>query len=111
MSTNKVADTVKYLISVHPDGRVRKQGISNPPKLEVLNKIVGGYIELIPYFTIYDKTPCIAYCNEYGKDQKLPYNKTANELWARAVGRPIVEDFLVGTIAIIVGPRSFLEKL
>jgi Domain of unknown function (DUF3846) len=103
----------KYLISIHPDGRIRKEAIDKAPDHTVLNKIVGGYIELIPYFTKYDGSSCVAFCNEEGKlpHLKLPPNKFAQALWERAVGRPITEDYLVGSIAIIVGPEKFLRTL
>jgi Domain of unknown function (DUF3846) len=103
----------KYLISVSPDGRIRKEAIEKAPDFKVLNKIVGGYIELIPYFTKYDGHPCVAFCNEEGKlpHHKLPFNKFAQGLWEKAVGRPITEDYLVGTIAIITGSQTFLSTL
>ena len=104
----------KYLVSIFPDGRVRKEAIDKPPTHIDLNKIVGGYIECIPYFHKYGDLPCIAFCNEYGKldaPKKLPINRPAQVLWEKAVGRTIEEDFLVGTIAIVVGPKSFLEQL
>ena len=103
----------KYLISVSPEGHIRKEGINKPPPLEVIQKIVGGYFELVPYFTKYDGSACLAFCNENGKLQhvNLPYNRFAHALWEKAVGRPITEDHLVGTIAIIVGPEKFLRSL
>jgi hypothetical protein len=99
----------KYLISVSPQGRIRKEGIDKPPHHTILNKIVGGSIELVPYFDKYDGDPCVAFCNENGKG--LPFNKFAHELWEKAFGRTITEDHLVGSIAIIVGPLSFLRQL
>ena len=103
----------KYLISISPDGRVRKEAINKVPDLKVLNKIVGGYLETIPYFNKYNGSSCVAFCNEDGKlpHVKLPYNRYAQELWEKAVGRSVLNDHLVGTIAIIVGPPSFLSQL
>lgn len=37
--------------------------------LEAMQKIVGGYIELVPV-----RTGCVMLCNEEGRIQKLPYN-------------------------------------
>ncbi len=104
---------IKYLISISPDGRVRKEGIEKAPNFKILNKIVGGPIELIPYFTKYDGHSCVAFCNEEGKlpHYNLPFNKMAHSLWEKSLGRPITEDHLVGTIAIVVGPQSFLNNL
>ena len=103
----------KYLISISPDGRIRKEGINNPPSIKVIQKIVGGHFELVPYFTKYDGTMCLAFCHSEGKllHVNLPPNKFAQVLWEKALGRPITEDHLVGTIAIIVGPESFLRTL
>ena len=103
----------KYLISVSPEGHIRKIGIDKPPENSVINKIVGGHFELVPYFTRYDGNPCIAYCHTEGKlpHVNLPPNRFAQALWEKAVGRPITEDHLVGSIAIIVGPEKFLKTL
>jgi hypothetical protein len=110
-STDTIA--TKYLISISPDNRIKKKGIEKAPDYRELNKIVGGSIELIPYFTRYDGKPCVAFCNEEGKlpHLNLPFNAMAQSLWEKALGRPITEDHLVGTIAIIVGPQSFLNEL
>jgi hypothetical protein len=101
----------KYLISISPDGRVRKEGIDKAPDYRLLNKIVGGYIETIPYFHKYDGLSCVAFCNEDGKQMNLPRNHYAQKLWENAFGEPITNDYLVGTIAIIAGPQSFLSQL
>src|SRR5215475_43116 len=113
MSKERTATAEKYLVSVFPDGRIRKEAITSEPDLKVLNKIVGGYLELIPYFDWYDGLRCVAFCNEEGKlpHMRLPRNKPAQELWEKAIGRKITEDYLVGTIAIIVGPPEFLRTL
>ena len=110
---NWVATADKYLISVYPDGRVRKEAITQAPELGLLNAIVGGPIELVPFFTSYGGNSCVAFCNEHGKlpPKILPLNVHAQVLWEKAVGRRITEDYLVGTIAIIVGPQSFLGTL
>src|SRR5215475_9079815 len=87
----------KYLVTVFQDGRVRKEAISKAPETKVLNDIVGGYIELIPFFTKYGDSPCVAFCNEEGKlpHINLPSNRAAQVLWQAAVGRIITEDHLV----------------
>jgi hypothetical protein len=41
----------------------------------------------------------------------LPRNHYAQKLWENAFGKPITNDYLVGTIAIIAGPQSFLSQL
>src|ERR1700747_2179681 len=96
---NLVPQANRYLVSVSPEGRVRKEGITTAPKLETLQKIVGGPIELVPFFTTYDGTSCVAFCNEYGKLPRynLPPNRFAHALWEKALGRTITEDYLVGS--------------
>ena len=37
--------------------------------LEAMQKVVGGYIELVPV-----RTGCVMICNEEGRIHKLPYN-------------------------------------
>jgi len=103
----------KYLIAVQPDGTITKTDIDKAPSLEDLKEIVGGFIEMIPYFTSYDGEHCVAFCNEYGKlpHVNLPRNEPAQILWERAYGGIIVEDYLVGPIAIVVGPPQFLNRL
>ena len=99
------------IISITPEGKVQKENIKKPPGHEQLHKIVDGYIELIPYFTKYDNQPCVAFCDEDGKRKGKPLNIPAQILWNHAMGRRITENYLVGTIAIIVGPQSFLNRL
>jgi hypothetical protein len=101
----------KYLITVPPNGKITTQEITKVPNLEQLQKAVGGYIELIPYFSKYEGKKCIALCNENGKIKGLPANRIAQKLWETAYGSPIRLDHLVGSIAIIVGPPEFLEEV
>jgi hypothetical protein len=98
------------LISIAPNGAVTITAIKTQPSAEILQKIVGGWIELVPYFTAYDGVPCIAFCNEEGKLKNLPYNPHATRLWQKAVDGP-VDDVLVGTIAIVVADRAFLQRM
>jgi hypothetical protein len=67
---------------------------------------------MVPYFTTYEGSPCIAFCNEEGKlpHFDLPYNPTATGLWSKAIGK-VPNDHLVGGIAIVVGPKSFLRDM
>jgi len=102
-----------YLVTISVDGGIKREEIEGSPPIEQLNEIVGGPIELVPLFNTYERLPCVAFCNEEGKlpPTVLEDNITAHLLWEQAVGRKIVEDRLVGPIAIIVGPPSFLSTL
>ena len=102
-----------YLVTITPDGEITKEAITQLPKLDQLQKIVGGFIELIPYFDQYEGSACRAFCNEEGKlpHVGLPDNPTATAAWLAAVGVKRIPDHLVGNIAIIVGPPSFLRNM
>ena|SRR5215469_2981486 len=100
----------KQFITITPDGKIEKKEITEAPEGEEINKAVGGYFELVPYFTNYDGMPCIAFCNEYGKINKLPFNSTATNAW-EDVAPVNGQDHLVGTVVIITGPQSFLRSM
>jgi hypothetical protein len=82
--------------------------------LEWLQAQVGGYIELVPGFRRFhfrgEERDCIAYCNECGKIDDLPFNTVATALWFVAVGR-VFEDYLRGPVLILFGDREFMEAL
>lgn len=101
----------KVLVAIHPDGLVHRALIDTHPTLDQLKDIVGGYIELIPYFNKFENKPCLAFCNEMGKLTGLPVNLKATNLWIDAYGGSVSPDYLVGSIAIVVGPRSFLNTM
>ena len=100
-----------YLVSIHVDGSIVKKDITGIPPIEELKTVVGGWLETVPYFTKYNGEPCIAFCDEEGKLKHKPHNPHAQILWEKAYGRPITEDYLVGNIVIVVGPKSFLSKM
>jgi hypothetical protein len=100
-----------YLIIIGPGGQIEEHELVRVPNLDALQKAVGGYIEVVPYFTKYEGRPCIALCNENGKIEGLPVNRKAQAFWELSFGRPITEDHLVGSIAIVVGSPQFLEQM
>lgn len=61
-------------------------------KLEQLQKIVGGYIEVV---TLGNDELMIL--NERGKLMKLPYNRDATEIYQKAFQ---TDDFIVGDVLI-----------
>lgn len=101
----------KQLIAVHPSGAIDVTVIAELPSLEDLSKVVGGYIELVPYFFRYNDLPCVAFCNEYGKQNKLEPNPTATLMWMKACRQPALNDHLVGSVAIVTGPTTWLAKM
>lgn len=81
-----------------------------PIPLEDMQKHVGGYIETVPMFTKYKGNSCVAFCNEEGKLNQLPFNHAATSAWAWAAGS-ISNDVLVGNVIIIQGDDEFMEAL
>ena len=87
--------------------------------LEDLQKAVGGFIEIVPYFSMIgeggSRTRCVVFCNEDGKRLQLPLNHVANDLWNRelllATGSGLELDYLVGSIAIVWGDDEFMESM
>jgi hypothetical protein len=64
-----------------------------------------------------DGARCVAFCNEYGKPQKLAINLRATKLWHQALPPPgllaedgSLADILVGSIAIVLGDDELLEE-
>lgn len=70
--------------------------------LEDVQKGVGGYIEAVPYFDVYEGEECQAWCDEEGKIKNYPMNEDATKLWYRIMGVR-GGDYLVGDIVILTG--------
>ena len=99
------------------------------PGLDKLQELVGGHIELVPYFITIGDRPCIAYVNEWGKIGgrwggvdfgPLPVNRRATLLWdaacRRAIGKGLQVDgewldYLVGTVVVLTGDDKFMRAL
>lgn len=85
-----------------------------PVDIDYLQGIVGGYIELVPYFKyiLHDGvvTDCIVFCNEHGKDKKLPFNIEATARWINVRPREF-NDRLVGNVIAVFGDDEFMESL
>lgn len=93
-----------------PDKPVEVEDLTTTPKLEYLQKAVGGYIEAIPGFTKLNGEPCVAFCDEEGKLKGKPYNAAATQLWTQCFKGPI-DDVLVGDILVLTGDKAFMRKL
>jgi hypothetical protein len=103
----------KQIISIRANGGITVLPLKQLPTLEQLQTAIGGgCIELVPYFTTYgvDQLPCIAFCDENGKLTNQRMNVMATGLWRRAVGKPL-NDYLVGSICIVTGPRNWLANM
>jgi len=85
-----------------------------PPSLEFLQQHIDGYIEPVPFFTIYRGRRCVALCDEEGKRKGLAFNDMANRLWAACEVPPpfeLVGDVLVGPVVILFGDKEFMAAL
>lgn len=76
-----------HLIIIPVDGRMQVQQIERRPDLKMLQKAVGGHIQLVPLFDCYVTAkgiqPCVAYCNANERgDQTV--NLQATERWRGA---------------------------
>lgn len=89
-----------------------------------LQRLVEGYIELVPYWetakTGHDialRVPCRVFCNEDGKRLQMPRNHFATALWEEAIAADFGQrgtpqgDYLVGPVAIVTGDIEFMEAL
>lgn len=112
-----MADTAETargrLVVIAPDGKTTSAPLDAAPSLDALQEAVGGYIEVVPLFNSYEGGPCVAFCNEEGKLDRLDYNPYATAAWRRALGfDPRARgDYLVGSIAIVCGPEELLREL
>jgi hypothetical protein len=107
------------MLSISVGGGIKRTEFKMPISLDDLKAgIGGGYLEAIPYFDTYmDKGElvfCRAFCDEEGKIKEFDVNSTASIAWADALGRagrPRLNDYLVGSIAIVFGDREFMAEL
>jgi hypothetical protein len=106
-SGNWIYTIIPNLLTI-PEGK----RLNTIPKFnEIKSGLNGGLLELVPRLNTFYGRNCVAFCDEEGKMKGLPYNMLAQTLWEQSLGRPILEDHLVGPIVIIVGSQSFLEQL
>ena len=70
---------------IQPDGVVTVTEHADVP-LEMLQRAVGGFIQMVPHFTQYDGHPCEAYVNEEGRLKNMPLNAKATALWEFFLG-------------------------
>ena len=99
---------IPCIFIVPPDGIITTQNIKGNFDLSILQKIVGGYVDIVPHFNKYGEDRCIVFCNEDGKMRQLPVNRYATILLYASCwpSNDYHQDHLVGTIAIVAGPRE-----
>src|SRR5262245_9584550 len=104
------------MVLIWPSGKIVVKQLTAPPQLQALHDGGGGYIEAIPFFDTVDINGgdgvqrCVAFCNEHGKLNGLPFNPTADFLYKQALDRAGIKlrDMLVGSVVVIVGDDELL---
>lgn len=98
------------LIVIKTDGTTSEKKLDRTPTLAELSQEVGGYIEVVPCFDTWNGLPCVVFCNEEGKLQRLPVNHFAQMEWEKSLGS-LVNDQLVGNVVICHGDDEFMQSL
>ena len=92
-----VATTIITMTVIPVDGQIEKSEISEPPSLEELQEIVGGYIEVVKVRTKGQTVYTEMVIDEDGQMRGLEVNHRAMDLVESVRGyMPIV----VGTVAL-----------
>jgi hypothetical protein len=71
------------LYIIRHNGQIERRKLTRPPTAEELHEIVGGYLEVVPYWT-HLKTlgRCVAFCDSNGKTTGgKKFNKPARAMW------------------------------
>ena len=92
---------MKKITIIHVDGHLSISKLDEDNELDELQKAVGGYIETIPYFELFNSIPCEAYCNKDGKLDGKPFNHAATLLWEEQAPSWVALGYLVGDVAIV----------
>ena len=73
---------MKNVTVINPGEAGYTTEVQGEPRLEELQRAVGGYIEVVPGFTRFEGKRCITYANEDGQVAPvLPFNEVATRLW------------------------------
>lgn len=105
------------MVTIAADGTIAVEPLDRAPSLERLQKIVGGYVEMVPGFDRMVengvRTRVVVFCNEEGKLDGLPPNPTATKMWIDSAGRQgiPVDDLLCGTVVVLSGDSEFMNAL
>lgn len=105
--------TQGHIIVIKPDGSQTQELVQKPPNLAESQKLVGGYIEVVPgwnqwFLKDYGFVDAVVICDEEGKLRDKPLNQKATGLWRAHAGQS--RDVLVGDIVVIAGSKEFIEE-
>ena len=102
-----------YVATIPVSGPITVVECNGPVPLDILQRGVGGYIEVVPFFDkfSYEGTtyPAVAFCDEEGKLMGKPINTQATHNWWDLV--PVMNDVLVGNVVVVFGDKAFLAAL
>jgi len=110
------------LYIIRQNGEVETREITKEPTGDELHEIVGGYIEVVPYWNILIipskgiMSNCVVFCDSDGKTTggKL-FNEHATILWESVLNRKGMsaagKDHLVGDIVAVWGDEELLAML
>lgn len=90
------------VIVLKTDGTVENKTYEDAT-LEVVQNLVGGLIQQVPWFDTYEGVPCQAWCDEEGKLKDYSDNSYATNLWYAQCPSARGHDHLVGDIVILTG--------
>lgn len=91
------------VVREYPEGR---------PTLKEEQAAVGdGLIETVPHLELFEGEQCVAFCNEEGRIDGLPFNADATKLWLANLGKgPFrYEPLLYGDVIILTGDEEFMN--
>lgn len=88
------------IVVIHPNGEYEAYDCEN--SLDNMQALVGGLVQVVPYFERFGKIPCTVLCDEEGKLKGYPYNNRATLEWGRAPNRN-GGDWLVGAVVVLTG--------
>ena len=112
---------MRLLVYEPTDCRPRSIAVDGPPGDAMLRQAVGGKIEDVPGFNSISYEGalhrCVAFCNDRGKDLRLPLNAWATALWHSALRHQgyerglrredgTVADRLVGNVVIVFEEKA-----
>lgn len=111
---------IGFGLTLNPDGQGVIVQFDAPVSLETLQSAVGGYIEVVPGLDriqppdkLGGTVPCVAFCNEEGKLNGLPYNERATKAWADCLNVSLddIGDMLVGPVIVLYGDGEFMSSI
>jgi hypothetical protein len=89
------------IIIIYPNGEYEVNEMETLD-LKTAQKLVGGYVQVVPLFNKFEGMSCVVLCDEDGKMTGKPYNVRATLEWKRCAGGH--DDMLVGDVVVVTGP-------